>query len=500
MIADYTGLAGIEAVTIEAACASGGAAMRVAYQAVAGGIHDAVAVCGVERMTHVERDEVTRALATAADWELEGVCGESFLSLNAALMRAYMDKYGVTAERFAPFAITAHQNALTNPNALLHKALDLETYLESRIVTDPIRLFDVSPVCNGAAAVILAAPTSRRRLRAASRCASRARRSRRRRWRSRGDADPLEFTAVASSTHQALKQAGVGHDDVDLFEPHDAYTIMTALTLEAAGFARPGAGLDYADSARIGLHGELPLATFGGLKARGHPVGASGCYQVVEAFLQLTRPRRRESGPRRRRRARAEHRRHGRHRREPRADARGLAAAQLPNLRLRASGSIATTLGRGAASPPSGQWLCGFVAEPASPGCCNVRNSAPPSAVNSQPQTSAPIGAAHELPHLAALGAVRRAGEAAVVVVAGLIAVRDDPQVAVGVESQIVGIRERAQLVDGRGAAEVRDVRGKRARVLGRQCGHELLPRSGRRRAEKSPSGTRSQPRRRAAR
>ena len=95
LIADYAGLAGIEAVTIEAACASGGAAVRVAYQAVAGGIHDAVAVCGVERMTHVERDAVTRALATAADWELEGVCGESFLSLNATLMRAYMDKYGV---------------------------------------------------------------------------------------------------------------------------------------------------------------------------------------------------------------------------------------------------------------------------------------------------------------------------------------------------------------------------------------------------------------------
>ena len=187
LIADYTGLAGIEAVTIEAACASGGAAVRVAYQAVAGGIHDAVAVCGVERMTHVERDAVTRALATAADWELEGVCGESFLSLNATLMRAYMDKYGVAAERFAPFAITAHQNALTNPNALLHKALDLETYSSSRIVTDPIRLFDVSPVCNGASAVILAAPhVAATACESATRCASPARRSRRRRSRSRG--------------------------------------------------------------------------------------------------------------------------------------------------------------------------------------------------------------------------------------------------------------------------------------------------------------------------
>jgi len=292
LIADYTGLAGIEAVTIEAACASGGAAVRVAYQAVAGGIHDAVAVCGVERMTHVERDAVTRALATAADWELEGVCGESFLSLNATLMRAYMDKYGVTAERFAPFAITAHRNALTNPNALLHKALDLETYMNSRIVADPIRLFDVSPVCNGASAVILAAPhvaaelangpRNGPRVRVAGSALATAPLALARRT------DPLDLTAVSSSTQQAMKQAGVGHDDIDLFELHDAYTIMTALTLEAAGFARAGTGLDFADGVRIGLRGELPLATFGGLKARGHPVGASGCYQVAEAFLQLT--------------------------------------------------------------------------------------------------------------------------------------------------------------------------------------------------------------------
>ena len=285
LIADYTGLAGIEAMTIEAACASGGAALRVAYQAVAGGIHDAVAVCGVERMTHVGRDAVTSALATAADWELEGVCGETFLSLNAKLMRMYMDQYGVGPERFAPFAITAHTNALTNPNALLHKKLDLETYLQARVVSEPIRLFDVSPVCNGASAVILVAPhiaaALRTRVRIAGAALATAPLALSRR------ADPLDLTAVTSSTRQAMQQAGVAHQDVDLFEPHDAYTIMTALTLEAAGFAARGRGLDYADSERIGLHGELPLATFGGLKARGHPVGASGCYQVVEAFLQL---------------------------------------------------------------------------------------------------------------------------------------------------------------------------------------------------------------------
>jgi acetyl-CoA C-acetyltransferase len=288
LIADYSGLAGLEAVTVEAACASGGAAIRLAYQAVAGGIHDVVVVCGLERMTHVERDSVTRALATAADWELEGVSGESFLSLNATLMRAYMQKHGVGGERFAPFSITAHRNALTNPKALFHKALDLNTYLASRIVTDPIRLFDVSPICNGAAALVLMAPngaadtgaTARVRIAGSALATAPLALARR--------ADPLELTAVGASTRRAMEQAGVAHRDIDLFELHDAYTIMTALTLEAAGFADYGAGLEFADEERIGLSGELPLSTFGGLKARGHPVGASGCYQMVEAFLQLT--------------------------------------------------------------------------------------------------------------------------------------------------------------------------------------------------------------------
>jgi acetyl-CoA C-acetyltransferase len=285
LIADCSGLAGVEAVTVEAACASGGAAARMGYLAVAGGTHDVVVVCGVERMTHVERDKVTRALATAADWEIEGVCGESFLSLNAGLMRAYMDRYGVAAERFAPFAINAHRNAVSNPNALLHKPLDVDTYRASRVVADPIRLFDVSPICNGAAALVLVAPHLVARDAAHVRIAGSALATAPLALARR--ADPLTLTAVASATSKAMRQAGVAHGDVDLFEPHDAYTIMTALTLEAAGFAAPGRGLDWADEQRIGLRGELPLTTFGGLKARGHPVGASGCYQLAEACLQL---------------------------------------------------------------------------------------------------------------------------------------------------------------------------------------------------------------------
>ena len=288
LVADYAGLIGVEAATIEAACASGGAAARMGYLTVAGGAHDAVIACGLERMTHVDHDTVTRALATAADSELEGGGTESFLSLNAKLMRAYMQKHGARAEDFAPFAITAHNNALTNANALLHKTVDLDAYMESRIIVEPVRLFDASPICDGAAALVLASrevaerlQTRRPLVRIAGSAAATASLALARR------PDLLHLQAVETSTRAALEQAGVAHRDVDLFELHDAYTIMSVLSLESAGFAAPGTAPKLAHEARLDLTGDLPIATFGGLKARGHPVGATGIYQIVEAYLQL---------------------------------------------------------------------------------------------------------------------------------------------------------------------------------------------------------------------
>jgi acetyl-CoA C-acetyltransferase len=288
LLADHAGLTGTEAVTIEAACASGGAAARMAYLTVAGGACDVAVACGVERMTHVDRDTVTRALATAADAELEGVHGHSFLSLNAELMRAYMDAYGVRAEDFAPFAINAHRNALTNPNALLHKAIDVDDYLASRSVAAPVRLFDASPICNGSAALVLASAeiaadsAARPRVQIAGSATATAPLALARRD------DPLRLRAVETSTRTALARAGVLRGDVDFCELHDAYTIMSVLTLEAAGFAAPGRGAYVASDGGIGIADELPLSTFGGLKARGHPVGATGVYQLVEAYQQLT--------------------------------------------------------------------------------------------------------------------------------------------------------------------------------------------------------------------
>lgn len=289
LVADYAGLVGLEAVTVEAACASGGAAARLAYQMVAGGQHDLVLVCGLEQMTHVDRPTVTRALATAADWELEGNAGESFLSLNARLMRAYMEHWQVPQEAFAPFAITSHHNAMTNPHALFHKEIDLDAYLESRVVIDPVRLYDVSPLCNGAAAIVLAAGDSARqlaaetdaRIRITASAAATAPVALSRR------SNQLKLDAVETSIGKAFAKARIRHADVDIFELHDAYTIMSVLTLESAGFASPGTGTRYGTEGRITLEGDLPISTLGGLKARGHPVGATGVYQLVDAYHQL---------------------------------------------------------------------------------------------------------------------------------------------------------------------------------------------------------------------
>jgi acetyl-CoA C-acetyltransferase len=203
-------------------------------------------------------------------------------------MQTYFDTYSKTAEDFAPFAITAHANATHNPNAVFHKAIGLDDYLESRIIIDPVRLYDVSPTCNGSAAIVIAAGEAATRLfkgrpkiRIAASSAATSPVALERRE------DILALEAVQRSTKSALEQAGLSHGDIDLFELHDAYTIMSALCLESAGFTPPGTATDFARGGNIALDGELPISTMGGLKARGHPVGATGVYQLVEGYLQL---------------------------------------------------------------------------------------------------------------------------------------------------------------------------------------------------------------------
>lgn len=288
LIADFVGLQGIEAFKVEAACGSGAAALRVGYMAVAGGLHDVVIVCGVEKMTDTIGTTTTAALAMAADQEYEAVHGLSFVALNALLMRRYMYEYNVPHEAFAGFSVNAHRNGVGNPNAMFRRPITAEAYHKAAMIADPINMLDSSPICDGAAAVVLvpsdwAKRANRRGVRIlASTIATDSLAIHDRR-------DPLFLEAVYLSSQKAYAQARVTPAHIDLFELHDAFSIMSALSLEAAGFARRGEGVRWAedDGARIAINGELPISTMGGLKARGHPVGATGVYQVVEVVQQL---------------------------------------------------------------------------------------------------------------------------------------------------------------------------------------------------------------------
>ena len=285
-IADAAGLLPIEAVKIEAACAAGGAALRAAYLAVASSMCDCVIAVGVEKMTDHFNDAVSAALATAADADYEAAHGVSFVALNALLMRRYMHEYGIEREQFAPFSINSHQNACANPHAMYRAPIDVDDYMGSPLVADPISILDSAAICDGAAAVIVAAMSEAHRfarspiLIAASACATDTVGLAERR-------DPLHWQAVADSARIAYNDAGVGPEDIDLFEAHDAFTIVSVLSLEACGFAAPGHGVDLAADGSIRVSGNIPISTMGGLKGRGHPIGASGVYQVVEAVQQL---------------------------------------------------------------------------------------------------------------------------------------------------------------------------------------------------------------------
>ena len=286
LISDWVGLRGVEAVKIEAACGSGAAALRLGYTMVAGEMADFVVVAGVEKMTDRPGDQVTAALAMASDADFEAQNGLSFVALNALLMRRYMYEYKVSHADFAPFSINAHKNAITNPNAFFPHAVTLEDFCSAKMIADPVNLLDSSPVCDGAAAVVLC-PTSLARsfnerpvriLASAIATDTIALHDRR---------DLLGFEAAALSAAKAYKQAKVAARDIDIFELHDAFTIVSVLSLEACGFAERGRGVHLGTQGDITPGGQIPISTFGGLKARGHPVGATGLYQVIELALQL---------------------------------------------------------------------------------------------------------------------------------------------------------------------------------------------------------------------
>lgn len=293
LLADYAGLLGIEAVTIEAAGASGGAALRQGYLAVTSGMVDVALVVGVEKFTDKVGAGVDAALATTSDSDFEAVQGMTPTAQAALLMKRYMHEYKVPADGFAGFALTAHANGVGNPCAMFRKAIKPEMYAKAEMVSDPLNMFDMAPNADGAAALVL----TRRELLpsnyskplvkiagSASASDTLALHDRR---------DMLYFDTAQLSTGKAMKQASLTLDEIDFFEYHDVFSIYAALQLEAVGFAVRGQGWKMAADGEISLQGRIACATMGGMKARGFPGGAAGVYQAVEAVTQL----RGEAGP-----------------------------------------------------------------------------------------------------------------------------------------------------------------------------------------------------------
>lgn len=285
MVADWIGQRFTDGMKLESACSSGGAAFRAGYLAVASGEVNLALVVGVEKMTDSPGSEITSGLATAADadWEIDH--GVSFVALNALIMKRYMYEYDWKGIDFAQFSINAHENAINNPNARLQNAIDEKKFISSPMICDPINLMDASPIGDGAAAVILAAAelvpeTVPVILVAGSAAATDTIAIHNRKY-------PLRLIAAEKSARRAYQQAGIEPGDIGVFEYHDAFTIMAALSLEAGGFVEVGKGPQLALEGEICVGGTIPVGTMGGLKARGHPVGATGIYQIVEVIQQL---------------------------------------------------------------------------------------------------------------------------------------------------------------------------------------------------------------------
>jgi acetyl-CoA C-acetyltransferase len=287
LLADFSGLRGIEALSVEAAGASGGAALRAGYLAIKSGFVDVVMVVGVEKVTDKVSEDLEAAIATTVDSDYEAIHGVTPTVQAGLLMRRYLYETGAPRDAFAGFPILAHANGASNPKAMYRQAIKPGSYDRAGMVSDPLNLFDVAPDADGAAALILTRldllpPDFRHApVRIVGSCMT-------------TDAlalhdrpDPLDFRAARLSVARAIYQAGITLEQVDFYELWDATSIHAVLSLEAAGFASRGLGWQLVKNDKLSLQGSLPIATFGGLKARGNPWGATGVYQVVETALQL---------------------------------------------------------------------------------------------------------------------------------------------------------------------------------------------------------------------
>ncbi len=286
LIADHAGLTPIPATRVEAACASGGLAIRQGVMSILSGFHDVVVVGGVEKMTDVVTEKTTQTLATASDSEWEAFMGMTFPGLYALIARRHMHEYGTTREQLAMVAVKNHENALHNPYAQFHSRITVEDVLRSPLVADPLRLLDCSPITDGAACVVLASEEKAREFvdnpvyitgsgQASSTIALH-------------DRKKITVTdATVNAAREAYARAKREPRDIQVAEVHDAFTIGEILAIEGLGFVEIGEGGRATEEGETAIGGRIPVNTSGGLKAKGHPVGATGVAQIVEVVLQL---------------------------------------------------------------------------------------------------------------------------------------------------------------------------------------------------------------------
>ena len=286
LMADYLGQTPIPAVRVESACASGGMAVRLGFIEVASGMSDIVLVGGVEKMWTGE--DFTAVLATAADQEYEGFHGLTFPALYALMARRHMYEFGTKREQLAMVSVKNHANGAKNPRAQYQREITVEAVLNSPPVADPLNLLDCSPVTDGAAAIILAPVELARKIAknrpivqiigsgAATDSIALADRE-----------SYVELPAVKKAAEKAYKMAGVGPEDIDLAEVHDCFTIAEIIVTEDLGFFEKGKGGEAVEQGLTKIGGKIPINTSGGLKSKGHPVGATGVAQIVEITEQL---------------------------------------------------------------------------------------------------------------------------------------------------------------------------------------------------------------------
>ena len=284
LLADYLGNDGIPAAHVESACASGGVAVRQAYFEVASGASEIVLAGGVEKMN--DGADVTFALATASDQEYEAFHGVTFPGLYAMIARAHMEKYGTTREQLADVAVKNHDQGLKNPNAQFRMAISREAVMRSTLVADPLGLLDCSPVTDGAAAVIVCSEEVAKksgkplvRIRTSSQATDHAALHARK--------DLASLPSVGLAAEKAYKSSELKPEEIDVVEVHDCFTIAELVVTEELGICERGKSGAAVESGMTRLGGKIPVNTSGGLKSKGHPVGATGVAQIIEIVEQL---------------------------------------------------------------------------------------------------------------------------------------------------------------------------------------------------------------------